>query len=244
MAVHWQPALACAFDSPAALDAWKLEGAADVSVTPDRELLIANVKRKIGPQEVIRSTLWHCQPVWGDLKFELEVKGEPRNGNIFFFNAQPLQGAKSIFDWERPLSNYVDYTGDPRLQMYTLGMLRYGEDVINVRYLGGTNAGLVDLAKADPGKGDPDHQGLMSKEFTQKTIFHSAPSPFQDPTRYYRIELTAVGNRLTVAVDGRPVIDYLDQDRSANPLRGGFFGFRNFALTRTWCRSLRLWQSP
>ncbi|MCZ7645007.1 MAG: hypothetical protein M5U26_06940 [Planctomycetota bacterium] len=238
----WTPILTCAFDGPARLEEWKLEGAADVSITPERELLIANVKRRIGPQEVFRSTLWRKEPLWGDLKFEFEVKGEPKNGNIFFFNAQPLQGCKSIFDWERPLANYVEYTGDPRLQLYTLGMLRYGQDVINVRYLGGTNAGLVDLAKADPTQGDPDHQGLASKEFEEKSIFHSAPSPFRDPERYYRIELAVVANRLTVDVDGRRTLDYVDEPRAASPLRGGFFGFRNFALTKTWCRSLRVWR--
>jgi len=238
---QWHTVLDIQRFTPANLEKWFLEGAAEVRVTDQGELLIENVKRQIGPQEVFRSTLWYREPIWGDLRFELEVRGEDRNGNIFFFNAQPLQGHKSIFEWARPQANYVDYTGDPRMQMYTLGILRSHQDQINLRYLGGTLAHLVDRSKADPSRSpDPDHQGMTAADFEAKTILHSVPSPFHDPDKYYRIELMALANRLQVRVDGREVLNYVDEDRAAEPLRGGYFAFRNFALTRTWCRFLRI----
>jgi hypothetical protein len=214
-----------------------------VSVTAEGELLIDNVTKLIDGQDVFRSTLWYREPIWGDLKFEMEVKGEDGNGNIFFFNTQPLQGHKSIFEWQRPRANYVDYTGDPRMQMYTLGMLRSHQDEINFRYLGGTLAHLADPAKADASlSADPDHQfdSKARAEFEAKTIAHSAPSPFDRPEQYYRLELTVVRNRISAAVDGHAVIDYVDAAHTEDPLQGGYFAFRNFALTKTWCRYLRV----
>jgi len=239
----WRPVLTADFSSPDALDKWFLEGSADVSVTDAGELLIDNVTTRIEGQDVFRSTLWYRQPIWGDLKFEMDVKGQDRNGNIFFFNAQPLAGHKSIFEWQRPKANYVDYTGDPRMHMYTLGILRAHHDQINFRYLGGSLAHLADPAKADASRSaDPDHQfdDATQAQFEQGTIFHDVPSPFDAHEKYFRVELTAIGNRIQVMVDGKDAMDYTDPDRADEPLRGGYFAFRNFALTRTWCRYLRV----
>ena len=139
---EWQLAKAFDFDSPEALDEWFLEGGADVSVATGQELLIDNAKKIIDGQEVSRSTLWYKEPIWGDLKFDMEVRGEDKNGNIWFFNAQPLKGHKTIFEWARPRANYVDYTRDPRMHMYTLGYLRAHQDELNFRFLGGELLGL------------------------------------------------------------------------------------------------------
>lgn len=239
----WQPVVTADFSTPNALDAWRLEGSANVSITPDSQLLIDNVTKPIDGLDIFRSTLWYHEPIWGDLKFELDVKGQDANGNIWFFNAQPLQGHQSIFDWQRPQANYVDYTGDPRLQMYTLGILRAHQDEINFRYLGGSLAYLADPDKADAALStDPDHQfdAKTRAEFEAKTIAHAVPTPFHENDTWYTIELTAIGNHIQVSVNGSPVMDYLDTPHANAPLRGGYFGFRNFALTKTWCRALRV----
>jgi hypothetical protein len=241
----WKQVLQCDFSSSEGLQNWKLEGAAEVSTTVAGELLIENTVKRIDEQDVSRSTLWYREPIWGDLKFVLEVKGEDRGGNIFFFNAQPLEGHKSIFEWNRPKANYVDYTADSRMHMYTLGMLRAHQDEINLRFLGGELAYLADPSKADARRSsDPDNQfdAATRAEFARKTILHSAASPFEVPERYYRIELTIVGNRICVLVDDEEVIDFTDSARPDPSTRGGYFAFRNFATTRAWCRLLRVFR--
>jgi hypothetical protein len=243
---QWIPILDVAFSAANALDDWFLEGAANVSISEEYELLIENITKPIGDQEeVFRSTLWYRKPVWGDLRFEIEAKGEHRCGNIFFFNAQPLQGHKTIFEWARPKANYVDYTGDPRMRLYTLGILRAHQKTINFRFLGGELAYLADPSKADPSRSaDPDDRfdAQTRAEFTRRTIHHTFASPYDQPDGYYRIVITAIANRIQVWVDGRPVMDYTDSNHAADPLRGGYFAFRNFATTKTWCRHLRVWR--
>jgi hypothetical protein len=239
----WKQFLKVDFSGPEALDNWFLEGSAEVSITEAGELLIENVTRRMGQQDVSRSTLWFKQPVWGDLKYEFEVRGEEGGGNIFFFNAQPLLGHETIFEWERPRANYVDYTAEPRMHMYTLGMLRPHQEEINLRFLGGELAYLADPTRADPNRGtDPDNRfdAETRAEFTRRTVLYQAKSPFLRPDVFSRIELTVIGNRIRVSVDNTEIIEFVDYDRKDRPLRGGYFAFRNFAATRTWCRSITI----
>jgi len=49
------------------LDAWFLEGGADVSITPDGKLLIDNVTKPIDGLNIFRSTLRYRESIWGDL---------------------------------------------------------------------------------------------------------------------------------------------------------------------------------
>jgi hypothetical protein len=230
------------FSQDSVFQNWFLEGSAHVSITPEQELLVEGVGDPKGPPGTPRGryTLWYKQPVWGDVRFEMEIRGDCPNGNIWFFNAQPLKGHKSIFEWERPEADYVDYTGEDRMQLYSLGILRAHEEKINFRYIGGTNAGLVNKAGKQnlSAAADPDNAGLMSKDFEEKTVFHEFPSPFDDADRWYRLVIEVVGNRICASVDGREVMNYLDEAHAENPLRGGWFGFRSFTPTKTWCRKL------
>ena len=237
-----QNILNVSFAQTSDLQDWFLEGSARVSITPDHELLVEGVGDPKGSTGTARGryTLWYKEPLWGDVCYEMEVRGECPNGNIWFFNAQALEGHQSIFDWERPSADYIDYTGDDRLQLYSLGILRAHEPKINFRYLGGSNAGLVNKAGRQglSASVDPDNAGLIAKDFDAKSIFCDIDSPFDDPERWYRIEIHVEGNRIRARVDGREVMDYVDELHTDHPLKGGWFGFRSFTPTRTWCRKL------
>ena len=240
----WDPVLEEDFSDVQTLEQWKLDGAADVSITEQGELLIQTQKKEMGGILSTRSALWYREPFWGDLRFEFDARGDPRSSRIFFFNAQPLKGHQSIFEWERPLSAYVDYTGDERLQMYTLGMLRYTEEKVNLRFVGGPLAGFVKNGGSLPNTNntDPDKQGRFADDFGEQTIFFSYRSPFKELERNYHFDLQAIGHRLTLRVDGREIFDFEDKAREENPLRGGYFAFRNFATTRNWFTNLRVYR--
>ena len=230
------------FTQESGLKDWFLEGSAHVSLTPEKELLIEGYGDPKGPAGTPRGryTLWYKEPIWGDVRFDMDIRGECPNGNIWFFNTQALKGHKSIFEWERPEADYVDYTGEDRMELYSLGILRAHEEKINFRYIGGSNAGLVNKAgKQNLGNAaDPDNAGLMAKDFEEKTVFHEFPTPFDDPDRWYNLVIEVEHNRIRASVDGKEVMDYLDEAHADNPLKGGWFGFRSFTPTRTWCRKL------
>lgn len=225
-----------------ALKDWFLEGSAHVSITPAKELLIEGIGDPKGPAGTPRGryTLWYKKPIWGDLRFEMEIRGECPNGNIWFFNTQALKGHKSIFEWERPEADYVDYTGDDRMELYSLGILRAHEEKINFRYIGGSNAELVNKAgkQSLSASLDPDNAGLLAKDFEEKTVFKEIPTPFKDPDRWYNLVIEVEDNHIIVCVDGEQVMDYIDEAHAQNPLKGGWFGFRSFTPTKTWCRKL------
>lgn len=230
------------FNQDSDLQDWFLEGSAQVSITPEKELLVEGVGDPKGPVGTPRGryTLWHKTPVWGDVRFEMEIRGECPNGNIWFFNAQPLKGHKSIFEWERPEADYVDYTGEDRMQLYSLGILRAHEEKINFRYIGGSNAGLVNKAGKQnlAASADPDNAGLIAKDFEEKTVFKEIPTPFDDPDRWYNLVIEVKHNRILTRVDGKGVMDYIDEAHADTPLKGGWFAFRSFTPTKTWCRKL------
>jgi len=234
----WELVVSEDFSGPDAIKGWVLDGPGQASVT-DGQLLVETQRAEVDGQKASCSVFWRPTPVWGDLRFEFDARAEMKNRCIFFFNAQPLKGCKSIFEWKRPLARYMDYAGEERMQLYTLGMLRYDQDAENLRVVGGPLARfLKEMEKAPRG---PERKRL-NQAFQKKTIFQSHPSVAKDPEKMAHFVLTAVGARLTLEVDGRQIFDVVDEQRAANPLKGGFFGFRNFRPTKAWYDNLKVYR--
>jgi hypothetical protein len=158
---------------------------------------------------------------------------------IFFFNARPLQGHRSIFEWERPLAMYLDYAGEERMELYTLGMLRYDQEEENLRAVGGELATWLKEMEALPRGPERKRRNDI---FQSRTIFHAFPRAAENADRMARHVLTVEGARLTLEVDGRRVFDVVDAARVANPWQGGYFGFRNFKPTKAWYDNLRVYR--
>ena len=134
---EWRLVVQEDFDSSDCLRDWVLDGAADVSVTPAGKLRIQTQDREVSGERVRCSVLWYRKPVWGDLRFEFEAKAAAKSRCILFFNARGTGKDKSIFTWERPLAAYADYAYEPRIELYTLGILRSDQNGLNLRHLGG-----------------------------------------------------------------------------------------------------------
>lgn len=238
-AEDWQLVFSEDFSSPQALARWKLDGVATPSITADGRLLIATQTKEIGGKPARCSVLWYSQPFDGDLRFEFDGKADPKSRCIFFFNARPLKH-KSIFDWQRPRADYGNYAWDERIELYTLGMLRSDQERVNLRYLGGPLASywrqLDTLPRRDP------KRKKINREFQEKTIPVDYASPFADAEKTYHFDLRAVGNRLTLLIDGKQMFDLIDKHRAKRPLRGGCFGFRNFKPTRAWYDNVRVYR--
>jgi len=238
-APQWELVFNEDFSQPSALDSWKLDGAAKVSITPDGMLLIETIEKEINGEKTHCSVLWYSQPFRGDLRFVFDGKAEPSSRCIFFFNAQPRRH-ESIFDWSRPLARYGDYAWDDRIELYTLGILRSDQTIVNLRHLG--DALIERWKKLDTlPKRHPERKRIY-REFQEKTILASYTSPFDDPDKVYHFDLRVVGNRISLAVDGKQMFDIVDSERAGKPLRGGYFGFRNFKPTRAWYDNLRVYK--
>ena len=135
---QWVLSLREDFDSPACLTEWSLDGPADVSVTADGKLRIKTEQRDVGGEQARCSVLWRRQPIWGDLRFEFDCQADPKSRCLFFFNARGNGADRGIFTWERPLAAYGDYAYEPRMELYTMGMLRSDQTLLNLRRLGGS----------------------------------------------------------------------------------------------------------
>ena len=236
---NWKLAASESFDSAKALDSWHLEGPADVSVTPKGELQIETRQVMIDGEKARCSVLWFGKPINGDVRYEFDARGELGNRCLFFFNARPLKGQKSIFDWQRSTAKYMDYAGEPRMQLYTLGMLRYDQEDENLRIVGGELAEYLKQMEAVP-RG-PERK-RRNEIFQRKTILQSFPRAAKSPDRMSHYALTVTGARIVLEVDGATVLDVVDEHRKANPLRGGYFGFRNFRPSRAWYDNLRAYR--
>ncbi len=127
------------FDSPASLSNWSLDGLADVSVTPEGKLRIKTEKREVRGQITRCSVLWCKQPVWGDLRIEFDCKAEPKSRCLFFFSARTTEADRSVFAWPRPRAEYGDYAYEPRIELYSMGILRSDQTELNLRHLGGSD---------------------------------------------------------------------------------------------------------
>lgn len=287
---EWQLVMEEDFDSADCLCDWVLDGAADASVTQDGRLRIQTLDRETDAGRVRCSVLWHSVPVWGDLRLEFDAKAAPKSRCIFFFNARGTGKDRSILTWKRPLAAYADYAYDPRIELYTLGILRSDQTALNMRHLGGqvnpewaeimpyhpyrfparflTEAELarcLNEAGLDALPADwPQLRSIVTKpqfkqalaphierrkrvnaEFQAKSIIASSEtdSPvFGDPDEFYRIAITVRGAHIVVEVDGRTLMDFVDAGREQAPLRGGYFGFRDFVPTEAEYDNLRVYR--
>ena len=238
-AESWQLVFSEDFSSPRALKAWKLDGVAKVSVTPEGQLLIETQKKDVGGRLARCSVLWYSKPFQGDLRFEFDGRAEPRSRCIFFFNAAPTRH-KSLFDWQRPRADYGNYAWDERIELYTLGILRSDQTRVNLRYLGGPLASYWRQLETLPRK-DPKRKKI-NQEFQEKTILCDYPSPFSAANKTYHFDLRIEGNRLTFFVDGKQMFALVDRARAKRVRRGGYFGFRNFRPTRAWYDNVRVYR--
>jgi hypothetical protein len=136
MADDWREVFTDRFDAAASLKQWSLEGSAEVTIA-DGRLHVANKKARIEGQSCQESTLWCRQPFWGDLRLEMDCRAEPKSRCLVFFCARTNPPEGDIFAWKRPLARYADYAYEPRLELYSLGLLRSDQAELNLRHLGG-----------------------------------------------------------------------------------------------------------
>ena len=134
---QWQLVLQEDFDSPKCLGEWSLDGPADVSVTPDGKLRIKTEQCEVAGHRARCSVLWHRAPFWGDLRIEFDAKAARKSRCLFLFNARATGPDHSIFAWKRPLAAYADYAYEPRIELYSMGILRSDQKLLNLRHLGG-----------------------------------------------------------------------------------------------------------
>ena len=285
----WVPVVEGSFDSANCLSDWALDGPADVSVTPDGKLRIQHQERIVNGTRTTCSVLWHREPVWGDLRFEFDAKAEPKSRCIFFFSARATGKDPSIFTWPRPIAAYADYAYEPRIELYTLGMLRSDQEMLNLRHLGGadvkpewmeimpyhpmrrparylsqeTLSQCLHALKLDalPTDGAElrkvvrhpafrkalaphlDRYKAVNKSFQEVSIIadHQAETPvFADSAKFHRVVITVRGVKIRVEVNGKTIFDFVDKSRKQSPLKGGYFGFRNFKATEAQYDNLRV----
>ncbi len=236
---QWRLVMREDFAGSAALAHWRLDGAADASVTSQGELLIQTQKRQVDGKTVRCSVLWYERPFWGDLRIEFDARGERGNRCILFFNAQP-RGGRGLFDWTRPLARYGDYAWDERLRLHSVGILRYDQPTINLRRLGWGRLDYWRQLDTLPRR-DPKRRKIYD-EFQVATVLARFASPFKDPQRMSHIELRVEGERITLRVDGKKAVSCKDKRMAEAGRRGGYFGFRNFRPSRAWFDNVRVWR--
>jgi hypothetical protein len=179
---------------------WKLEGAATVSVTMFRTLLVETRRSHIEGSETDASAIWFDEPPAGDIRIEFDAQADAGTRASFFFNARPRGNFKSIFDWRRPRARDEDYAADDRIELYAIEILRSNQDTVALRYLGEKDS----------------------------AVLATAPNPFTGaPEKVYHFDIRVNGARVSVQVDGRVIFELTDEARRNRPLAGGYFGFRN-----------------
>ena len=151
---------------------------------------------------------------------------------LLFFNAQALSKDKDIFAWERKIPTWDKYVGEERMILYTTGIVRF-KGRVNMRCIGGPLAKLYHQ-RNKAGRGTPERKKL-SREYSARELLASPKSPYEDPDKDYVIDIRVIDNRIRIFVDGELSADIEDTARAARPLKGGYFGLRNFTKgTRTW----------
>ncbi len=219
---------------------WRLEGFAGLSRAskgPARFLRIQTHENPSDPGQK-QSVLWCMEPVRGTaVRFVFRARGETRNQSLFLFNANPTResGLRSIFDRSRPDALYVRYAGSETIEMYSVGILRDVQKQANIRYLGGN--------------------AVKTRSFPEGVhipVLQSFDSPcFGKPDTWFEFDLRIEGRRITLLVDGKPVMETEDSGSSSalgttwSPLTdGGFFGLRNFVPGRVDVDYLRVFTNP
>jgi len=136
VSAEWREVFSANFDSTDDLNNWALDGSAAVKISGG-ELAITTNEIKIDGVTSSGSVLWCKQPVWGDVKISFRCRAEPGTRAILFFNARANNPQRDIFAWQRSHSTYGDYSYDPRLELYSMGILRSDQPTLNLRHLGG-----------------------------------------------------------------------------------------------------------
>ena len=96
--------------------------------------------------------------------------------------------------------------------------------------------------KSKAGRGAPE-QRKLSREYSARELLASPKSLYKDPAKDYVIDVRVIGNRIRIFVDGELSADIEDTARAARPLKGGYFGLRNFIKgTRTWYDSVKVYR--
>lgn len=124
------------FDEAKGLDRWLMEGAGQAEITPEGQLKITNTVEQVHGLPTRASVFWLKTPHDGDLRIQLRCRAEPGSRVILFFNARTTDERTSLFSWQRPRADYADYAYEPRLELYTIGILRSDQKNLNLRYLG------------------------------------------------------------------------------------------------------------
>ncbi len=114
------------------------------------------------------------------------------------------------------------------IRQHSAGLLR-GLKMCNLRFLGGTGTSEAFQKYWN---------GRKFETYDAESIFHSYPSPyFGKPDTWFEFALEVKGQRITLDVDGKRVMDIEDPGRSKpgnytwKPLmEGGWFGFQAFVM--------------
>ena len=220
----WRKVVDCDFSKRGAVDDWVLEGAADVSVTPDGWLAIATVDREAGGKPSKKSQLWYPKPLEGDVRIEFEARGGGKDGSILIFNAQALPPHTSIFEFPRPQATNADFVTNEKMRDYTIGFLRQWQDKIRLRYNGGERAYLFSNILKAPKESRKEAWRL----YDEGSVIAEIPTPYTEVDKAYHIDLRVTGPRIRLFVDGKLVMDAVDEWHKDAPLRGGWFALRNW----------------
>jgi hypothetical protein len=239
----WKLILTEDFSSDSALKDWKFEGAGKAQVVTEGGLHILTDTRDIYGISLTASILWYKEKLSGDLRFEFDIKSDGTDHSIFLFNAQPLKGHQSIFEWDRECSRNCVTAGDDRIQMYSLGLLaRAGQPDIRFRFIGGP------IYTAFPNYFNEKtlkielREGTTIELFNEKSTLKSVPNPYSEVGRTYHVDIHMVDNHLKNYVDGKLVMEADDHYHEKAFMKGGWFGFRNFTPGNVWINRLRVYQ--
>ena len=220
----WKKMVYIDFSDANSVDNWILEGSALVTTTDDGWLRIETLRQETERGISTKSQLWYPDKLDGDLRITFDARSDGQDGSILIFNARALIPYRSIFEFSRAKATNADFAANPYFHNYTLGFLRPWQDIIRLRYNGGSKAWLFsNILYSKPG---PEKEKAW-KQYDDASILASAPSPYQ-PGKKYRIEVQVIGNRITVTVDSLLLLDVIDEWNADDTVDGGWFAFRNW----------------
>ncbi|MBN1676041.1 MAG: DUF1080 domain-containing protein [Kiritimatiellae bacterium] len=235
----WQLAFHEDFAAPINAADWQLDGNAKLAVKTEGETSYLEI------DTANRSVLWLKQRFDGDVRLVFRARGQSKNRSIVYWNANPTpeSGCKTVFGWTRPDADMGHYAGTNIMHLYSVGILRDDLDTCYVRHLGGATASLYPWTREQRRRG-------AGKRHDDETGFASCPSPFfGKPDTWFAFDLQMAGKRITLAVDGKTVLDVEDPGKTVSgriPWRvltnGGWIAFRNFKPTKVDLDYLRVYE--
>lgn len=171
------------------------------------------------PAEEMHHVFWCPEDFPSAFVAEWEVQNlNPEAGLVIVFFAATGEAKQDIFDAGLP-------PRDGTFDQYTLGKIRS----YHISYYAN--------AAHNPNRG---HANLR-KNNTFTLLQEGAEGIPADSTNIHKIRLLKDGARIAMSVDGRTVIDHVDDAAKGPVLGAGKIGFRQMKWTRFQYRNLKVW---